>query len=1002
MLAAVSVQAAPDPARTHVVLQLCWDHQFQFAGYYSALWRGYYEEVGLDVEIRSAFTPEKQFISSTDSVASGAAQFGVGSANILQSIDKGTPLVLLAAIFQHSGVEFYMRRSEDSVTPESLARMRILRREGDLGEVEMMSMFRAEGVDTTALQLFPLRRDKPSAQSLAEGEIDAILGYNLTSPYLLDRKGIEYNKLRPAMYGIDFYGDSLFTNRDFAERNPEVTKAFLRATLRGWAYALSHSEEMIERIARSFTRRFPPFEDLIRFNRFQADGVKQLANYPHEDLGHINPERWRQMYTHLHQAGMVHNDLDLDRLIYDPVRWQVLADRTFHNTLYGTLGVTGGVALLIAFWAISLKKVVTRRTRELVRSNTLLKSEIAERVRIEGSLRESEERFRQLVENIQEIFWVQDAATGDILYLSPGYREIWGQERFGLYHAPETYMKCVVAEDRERVLRAVKNQNAMRELEVEYRIVLPGGEVRWLRDRLFPILDISGEVYRVAGISEDITKRMESDLKLKRSEERLRLLVDYMPVMIHAHDDEFNYLFWNKESERVTGFPASALVGEPKAMELLYPDPRYRNSVVRERHMSGQDYRNWEDEVACADGSKRIITWSNLSHQCAIPGWPTWEVGQDVTELKLAERALQESEARYRTITENMPLGVLLLDENLRVVAANAAIRRWFPHASFGDMPMCFSVMEKVDRCLDCPCAALEKDGKPQTVFKKLLVDGEARHFKVTACKIPNKEAAVEVFVVIYADITEDIALNERLQVAKKTELVATMGSGIAHEVSQPLNALKLWATGLIMRQEKDGVVPPETLLEQLGKIHHAADRIADIIEHMRMLIRKSDAIELESTDINEVVRRALSLFSAKMTVHGIVLDLDLDLTPPVVLANAIQLEQVLINLFTNAMDALDGCESKQKAIRITTRNGEGTTRIMVEDNGPGFGDAVDRVFDPFYTTKDVGVGMGLGLSLVQTIVNSLGGEIHASVSKELGGACMTVELNQANACCII
>jgi PAS domain S-box-containing protein len=161
-----------------------------------------------------------------------------------------------------------------------------------------------------------------------------------------------------------------------------------------------------------------------------------------------------------------------------------------------------------------LEDRVQQRTAELAETNRRLQSEVDERKRSETALQMSEEKFRDLAENIKEVFWLVDLDTRDLLYISPGYGEIWGRSCESLHRSPDSWLEAVHPEDRERVTRAQAGQKDGL-YDQEYRILLPDGRIRWIHDRAFPVRNASGVVYRVAGVAEDVTdqKRLEAEIR---------------------------------------------------------------------------------------------------------------------------------------------------------------------------------------------------------------------------------------------------------------------------------------------------------------------------------------------------------------------------------------------------------------------------------------------------------------------------------------------------------
>ena len=361
-----------------VVLQLRWDHQFQFAGYYAALWQGYYREAGLDVEIRSAITPEQKILLAVQEVAEGRADFGVGAADILAARDKGIPLVLMMSVFQQSAARFYALEKSGMKSPADLVGFRVARNANDLIDVELQAMLRAEGIDPAGVRAYP---HKPGADHLLSGSVDVIPGYSITLPYHAKARGLRLSTLAPSNYGIDFYGDSLFSHERLIKKNPEIAERFTQASIRGWQYALENPAAVADRISRELPRNVK-VENLAAFNRFQIDPVKKLTLYPVVELGHVNEGRWRLMHAILRESVIVRGALDETSFFYNPDRRKSQRMELSARVALPVMGILLFVALVSLFW-----------NRRFVR-------EADQRKRVEAALRESEERFRQIYEHM--------------------------------------------------------------------------------------------------------------------------------------------------------------------------------------------------------------------------------------------------------------------------------------------------------------------------------------------------------------------------------------------------------------------------------------------------------------------------------------------------------------------------------------------------------------------------------------------------------------------------
>jgi PAS domain S-box-containing protein len=210
---------------------------------------------------------------------------------------------------------------------------------------------------------------------------------------------------------------------------------------------------------------------------------------------------------------------------------RVVLDPHFYQTRWFYLLCALSLAFLIlAFYRLRVRRLEARQAELvlLVEERTReLRQEIAQRERAEVALRESEEQFRQLAENINEVFWMVDADDGHLIYISPAYAQIWGRTRESLYEDPSTWLQAVDAQDVER-LRAWRASRAWSDLE--YRINRPDGSSRWIWDRAFPIRDQNGQLCRIVGLAEDITKRKEAEEAVRQSRDELELRVQERTV----------------------------------------------------------------------------------------------------------------------------------------------------------------------------------------------------------------------------------------------------------------------------------------------------------------------------------------------------------------------------------------------------------------------------------------------------------------------------------------
>ena len=237
---------ANKPALEKVRLQLKWFHQFQFAGYYAAIEQGYYAEEGLEVELLERNLDK----SVIDQVISGEADYGVGDSGLLHEYALGKPIVALAAIFQHNPLVFMTKRDSGIISPLEMKGKRIMLDTLSANEAPLRALLAANKISDND---FTLIKQSGDNSLLIRGELDVMTGYLSDEPFYYKQIGVPINIINPQNYGIDFYGDILFTSENERQQQPKRIDRFLRASLKGWRYALDHPEQIITLIAKRYS-----------------------------------------------------------------------------------------------------------------------------------------------------------------------------------------------------------------------------------------------------------------------------------------------------------------------------------------------------------------------------------------------------------------------------------------------------------------------------------------------------------------------------------------------------------------------------------------------------------------------------------------------------------------------------------------------------------------------------------------------------------------------------
>ena len=351
-----------------IVLQLKWKHQFQFAGYYAAIEKGFYKEKGLDVELREAI----EGLDPIQEVLAGKANFGIGNSDLLLSKIQGHPVVVLATIFQHSPLALMVRNDSGITTVQDLLGKKVMI---EPQSAEIFAYLKNEGIDINKIKISHHSFDP---EAFIRKDIDAMSVYVVDEPFHLLEAKIPVTFFFPRTGGVDFFGDTLFTTEDELDKNPERVKAFTEATLQGWDYAFKHSDEIIDLIIKKYSRRHSK-----KHLQYEAQKMKEVIRPDLLDIGYINYGRWKHIAEVYAGLGMIKStDVDWDSFLYTPHK-----NRTSKVLIILLITLSSVLAIVLLFFL------------PLYYMNWKLRKEIIEREKIQTKLESNEKRFRYMIKN---------------------------------------------------------------------------------------------------------------------------------------------------------------------------------------------------------------------------------------------------------------------------------------------------------------------------------------------------------------------------------------------------------------------------------------------------------------------------------------------------------------------------------------------------------------------------------------------------------------------------
>jgi PAS domain S-box-containing protein len=586
----------------------------------------------------------------------------------------------------------------------------------------------------------------------------------------------------------------------------------------------------------------------------------------------------------------------------------------------------------------------------------------------------------------------------DLIYVNPAACALVGRPAEDVVGRP--FWNVVHPDDREEARARARDRLAGRERpkRLVERLVHADGRTLWMEYSV-DVIQFDGQP-TILVTGNDVTERLRVEGDLRQSEERFRNLCKQAPVMMMSFDPAGVVREVSHYWLQTMGYAREEIVGRD-ALRLLTPDSRVRLERAIEENQRNHEtvIRNFPLCAIRKDGTTidlMVTSVAELSDSGEAKGAICVEI--DLTDIKRAEAALRESEERYRALVEHAPEAIMVLDvDRGHFVDANAHAEKLFgfPRERLLTMgPLDFCCEEQAGgrpsrEVLEDEHRRVLEGETPVFEFTHVDATGRQVHCQTRLARLPA--AGRRLIRATTTDITELKHLQEKIRHADRLAAVGALAAGVAHEIGNPLMALSMAAQSL-ERRSCDAYTQ-----RKLTLIREHIERISRIVRRMGELARPQGG-QRDRCDLNGIVRLAVDMvrYDERSKTSEVVYELGV--LPPV-LAVEDELTQVCINLALNAFDAMLA-NPPGRARRLTVRS-EATpsaVRVAFRDTGPGVPPELrDKVFQPFFTTKDAGRGSGLGLSVSSRILQEHQGQLRLDQDAD-GGAAFVLELPRSDA----
>ncbi len=659
---------------------------------------------------------------------------------------------------------------------------------------------------------------------------------------------------------------------------------------------------------------------------------------------------------------------------------------------------------------VSISDSPIRDPRGRIIGVSSVQRDVTETKRAQQAVREREEHLRVTTESANLAPWVWYIKDDSVWVTESAYR-LYGLDPAAFGAGPKIRVADVVdaahPDDREAIRdalrRAVADHTPYR---MEHRVIWPSGETRWILVNGRCQYD-EGAPTRMMGVSMDITERRRMEEALRESGARLRSVFATMSEGVVVYGPDGRVAACNESAARILRTPTDKILGSTpweQSRDAVHEDG---SPFPTEEHPSTVTLRTGEpcaDVVLGLRQAEGETVWISVNSQPLSPDGTGTAQGvlvtiADISDRKRAEQAVRESESKFRQFFTEVPDYCYIVGLDGRILDVNHAALKalGYQREDLVGRPLAMIYAPESQLRMRELFAQWKETGLIVNEEMEIVTaGGERRTVILNVGAERDADGTILRSTSVQTDITdrrradlEHVQLQQELSHFGRVAMLGEMSSSLAHELRQPLTAIL--ANAQAAQRMLTGSEPDlRELTEIVRDIVADDERAGGIIARLRSLLRK-DQPDHQPVDLNAMVREVAGLVRSDVVIKNVSLTLDLATDLPPVRGDRIQLQQIILNLMLNSIDAVTAAPPEERLLVARTLSDGREARVVVHDSGPGIPeDALERIFQPFYSTKTE--GMGMGLAIARSIARAHDGRLWAENAAG-GGAMLTLAL---------